>query len=116
LVHDTIAGNERAIAHFDPSREKGAAGDNRRVADAAVVSGMRILHEKIFVADDGDVAMFTPSMNRDTLAKNVATADAHAARLTAIGKILRLVPDYDVGMEHILVAQIGITQNCDVSD
>src|SRR5208283_5767525 len=77
---------------------------------------VRILHEEIAVADDRDLAVLAPTMDRDPFAQDVAVADLHAARPAGVGDLLRLVADYGIGMDYIVGANRGIAKNRDVSD
>src|SRR5215469_5090976 len=115
-MHNAVARDQRAIADFDPAGEQRAARDQRRIADAAIVGDMRVLHEEIVVADDRDLALFTAAMHRHLLAEDVAIADSHGTRRAAVAEILRLVADNDARMKHVTLAELGVTQECDLSD
>ena len=104
LMHHAVARDQRAIADLDPSGKQRAARDDRRVANAAIMGNMRILHEEIAVADDRHVAVLAAAMDRDALAKDIAIADSHPARAAGVGDILRLVADYHIGMDHVVLA------------
>jgi len=75
LMNDAVARDQRAVAQLDPSGEQRAAGDDGRVADAAIVRDVRILHHEVVVAHDGDVAVLAAAMDGGVFAKTVAIAD-----------------------------------------
>src|SRR5580700_1544331 len=99
LMHHAVAGDQRAIAHLDPSGQKRTSRDDGGVADAAIVRGMRILHKEVVVADYRDLAVLAPAMNRGALAKNIAMADPHLARPAGIRDVLRLIANDDIRMQ-----------------
>ena len=53
LMHEAVAGNERAILHHRVAAEQRAVGHNHVVADDAIVRDVRVCHEEIVRADDG---------------------------------------------------------------
>ena len=84
LMDHAITRDQRAIADLDPSRQQRAAADDDSIADPAVVSDMRVVHEEVVVADDGYLALLASTMNGRTLAKDVPIADSHSARRTRV--------------------------------
>src|SRR5579872_957669 len=115
-MHHAVAGDQRAIAHLDPSGEQRASRDDGGIADAAIVRGMRILHKKIVVADARDVAALAPAMNRGAFAKDVAIADTHLARAAGVRDVLRLVADNHIRMEYVGGADFRIAENRDMAN
>src|SRR5262249_33347837 len=116
LMDHAITRDQRAIANLDPSREQRAPADDDLIADPAVVSNMRVVHDEVVVADDGYFAPLASTMNRGTFAKHVAIADPHLAQRTRVGKVLRLIADHRGRMNHIVRADLGIAENRHVAD
>ncbi len=115
-MHHAVAGDQRAVAHLDPSGEQRASRDDGGIADAAIVRGMRVLHEEVVVPDNSHLALLAAAMNRGALAKDVAMADANLARSAGIREVLRLIADDDIRMQHVRVADFGIAENRDMAD
>src|SRR5262249_40838941 len=111
LMHDAVAGDQRAIADLDPSGEQRVSRDDGGISDAAIVRDVRILHEEVVVADDGDLAALAAAMNRGALAKDVAIADPQLARTAGIGNILWLVADDDIRMDNVRRADFRFAEN-----
>src|SRR5581483_8181328 len=116
LMHDAVAGHQRAVADLDPSGEQRAARDDGSIADPAVVRNVRVLHQEVVVAEDRDFAAFAAAMDRHALAKDVAITDPHATRAAAIGQVLRFVADNRGGMEHVGLADFDFAEDRDVAD
>src|SRR5438270_3932717 len=98
LMHHAVARDQRAIADLDPSGEQRPSGDDRRVADAAIMGGMRVLHKEIIVPDDRHLAVLAAAMNRGALTKHIAIANQHFSRTAAVSEVLRLIANDDIGM------------------
>src|SRR5208282_3220792 len=107
LMHDAVARDERAVAELDPAGEQRAAGDDGRVADAAIVSNVRILHHEVVVAHDGNVAPLAAAMHRGMFAEDVSIADFHRTCAAGVSQILRLVADYRARMKHVVRPEFG---------
>src|SRR5579862_4452000 len=77
---------------------------------------MRILHEEVVVADDGDLAALAAAMNRGAFAKDIAIADPHLARSAGIRNILRLVANDNIRMNDVPLADFSLAENRDMTD
>src|SRR5215472_2000399 len=101
-MHHAITRYNHAVTHLDPSGEQGSAGDNRAVANPAIVGHMRILHEEIGVPNDSNFALFAATMDGNAFTKDISVADMHPPSPAGIGDILRLVANHDIRMQDIL--------------
>src|SRR2546430_15208527 len=77
-MEDAAATEKGLIVHRHISAEQHIVRNDHLVADNAVVSEMRVDHEKIFMTDLGRAVCGRSTMYRTMLADDVAFADFHA--------------------------------------
>src|SRR5579875_1739990 len=114
LMDHAVAGNKRAVGYLRPSGNQRATCDNRVVTDPAVMTNMGVLHEEVAVTDNRRLSAWACPVHRDALAKNVMGADTHASLFAPIGYILGLVADNHVRMKHVVFANLGGAEDCNV--
>jgi hypothetical protein len=116
LMDHAITRYQRAIADLHPPGEQSTTAHDDLIADPAVVSDMRVVHDEVVVANHGYFAPLASAMNSGTFAKHVAIADSHSARQTRVREVLRFISDHRGRMNHIVRSDLGIAENRHVAD
>lgn len=93
LVHEAIAGDERAIVYLDMAAKQRAVGDDDVVADVAVVRDVGVGHEEIVVPNYCIFFVFVGAMNGHAFAKGVVVSNAQARRSVFVFQVLRSFAD-----------------------
>lgn len=75
LMHDAIARHKSAIINLYIAGEQSASGYDRVIANLAVMSNVRMVHEEVIVTDDGRAAFFGAAMDLAVFANDVAVTD-----------------------------------------
>ena len=94
---------ERALADLDVARQHDVVGEDRAVADPAVVSDVHVGHQEAAGADECRTARLRRAMEGDALADHVALADEEAGLGTLEGQVLRLAAQ-DRPLVHAVAA------------
>src|SRR5580692_2225859 len=82
LVHGRESPHDHPVAELDVAAQGGAIRKHDLIAEPAVVRHVRIGHQQVVVADDGDaVAGYGAAIHGYRLAKDVAVADLEPRRL-----------------------------------
>ena len=107
LVDDGIAREERAIADLDVTSEQSAIGESHTVTDPTIMGGVTIGHEEAIAPDPRLGIRGGAAMHGRPLAEDVAIADDHARRGSAVAAILRLVTEHCPHVDDIVAPQRG---------
>jgi hypothetical protein len=101
LMHHDAARYERAVFDLDVARQRDVVGYDDAVAQAAVVSHVRVGHQKTVRAHDGFAPLFGPAMQGDAFAYLVSRPDYKAAIGPAVAHVLRLAAQDCAFINHV---------------
>ena len=113
LVDAGESGDDDVITDDDMSAEGCSIGEDAVIADDGVVRDMSVGEEVVIVSDDTGLE-HGAAMNGDILAENIPAPDFHAGRLAGIFEILGAGPDGGVGVELVVLANLGVSFDCDM--
>src|SRR5215470_9163639 len=114
-MHTTEGADYSPVSHHYVTSAGGAVGQDRVVSDADIVGDVGISHDQIVVADLRDQSSaLGPAMNGDKLANFVSIPNACLGRLPLIFRILGGDADCGIGIDDIVVANLGDTLDVDV--
>src|SRR4029077_11304764 len=90
LVHQGGGAEDHPVFHDDVTGKLGAVGEDRLVADLAVVREVDVGHDPVFVADARDAGVLhRAAVDRHVLADGVVVADLDAGGLALVFLVLR---------------------------
>lgn len=84
LMHQRIATEDNVIGYLDVTRDGSIVGEDRVIADKAIMGDMTVGHDPVAMADTRDTAtLASTSINRHELADGIAVAYLQLRVLTA---------------------------------
>ena len=93
------------VLHGHVASESGTIGENRVIADHAIVGHMSRGHKKIIASDAcHSAALRGSAAHRDALAENVAIAHFQAGALARVLQVLGIASDSAEWMQHVRAA------------
>jgi len=104
LMHETIAGDERAILDDHMSREHRAAAKDDLVANPGVVPDMTVWRKQVVRADDRVFRQGVRAIHGNVFAKDVMVANEKTRRLAGVFQVHRRIANDATGVKAVVRA------------
>src|SRR5690606_12005172 len=108
LMHGSQTAQNGPVANMHVAAQLDAVGDNRVIADLAIVSNVGVGHDPVVIAHTGHAhILHRTGIDGDVFTNHIAIADFQASRFTSVLLVLRHAADGAETVEMVVATNRG---------